>query len=50
MVTIFGDDIFNFEELFLIFFSQGKEIELRGITRELGKIKNSNGMNNILEK
>ena len=34
MVTIFGEVAFNFQELFLKFFLEGKEIELRGITRK----------------
>ena len=29
---------FNFQELFLKFFWEGKEFELRGITEKLGKI------------
>ena len=41
---------FNFQELFLKFFWEGKEVELRGITRKLGKIINSNSMTKILNK
>ena len=41
---------FNFQELFLNFFLEGKEVELRGITGKLGKIVNSNFMTNILNK
>ena len=37
-----GTVAFNFQELFLKFFSKGKEIELRGITRKPGKIISSN--------
>jgi len=41
---------FNFQELFLNFFWQGKEVESRGIIGKLGKIIISNGMTNILKK
>ena len=41
---------FNFQELFLKFFLEGKEVKLRGITRKQGKIISSNFMKNILNK
>ena len=41
---------FNFQELFLKFFSEGKEIKLRGITGNLGKIISSNVMKNLLNE
>ena len=34
----FGIESFNFQELFLNFFSEGKEIELRGIVGKPGTI------------
>ena len=40
---------FNFQEVFLKFFSQGKEIELRGIVGKPGNIISSNVMK-ILKK
>jgi len=41
---------FNFQELFLKFFSEGKEFELRGIEGKPKKIISSNDMKNILKK
>jgi len=41
---------FNFQELFLNFFWEGKEVELQGITGKLRKIIISNGMKNILKR
>ena len=41
---------FNFQELFLKLFSEGKEVELQGITGKLGKIIRSNVMTKILNK
>ena len=41
---------FNFQELFMKFSAEGKEVELRGITGKPGKIINSNGMTKILKK
>ena len=41
---------FNFQELFLNFFSEGKEIKLRGITGKPIKIIRSNVMKNLLKK
>ena len=37
-----GTVTFNFQEIFLNFFSEGKEVELRGITGKLGKVTLSN--------
>ena len=41
---------FNFQEIFLNFFSEGKEFELRGITGKLRNIISSNVMTKILNK
>ena len=41
---------FNFQELFMKFSLEGKQIELRGITRKLGKVIISNGMKKLLKK
>ena len=41
---------FNFQELFLKFFSEGKEVELRGIAGKLGNIISSNVMKKLLKK
>ena len=42
---------FNFQEIFLnFFFSEGKEIELRGITGKPGKLISSNVMTKLLKK
>ena len=41
---------FNFQELFLKFFWEGKEVELRGIAGNLGKIIKSNVMTKLLKK
>ena len=41
---------FNFQELFLKFVLEGKEIELRGIVGKPGKIISSNIMINLLKK
>jgi hypothetical protein len=40
---------FNFQELFMKFSLEGKEIELRGITRKPGKVIISNGMTKLLK-
>ena len=40
---------FNFQELFLNFFWEGKEVELRGILGKIGEILISNGMTKILK-
>ena len=45
-----GTVAFNFEELFLKFFLEGKEIELRGITGKPRKIISSNVMTKLLKK
>ena len=45
-----GTVAFNFQELFIIFFSKGKEVELIGITWKPRKIIISNGMKNLLKK
>ena len=41
---------FNFRELFMKFSSEGKEVELRGITGKSEKIINSNGITKLLKK
>jgi hypothetical protein len=38
---------FNFQELFMKFSLEGKEIELRGITGKPGKVISSNGMTKL---
>ncbi len=45
-----GTITFNFQELFLSFFWEGKEFELRGIVGKPRKIINSNGMTKLLKK
>ena len=45
-----GTIAFNFQEIFLNFFSKGKEVELWGIAGKSGKIIISNFMTNILKK
>ena len=45
-----GTIAFNFQEPFLKFFSEGKEIELQGIIGKLGKIISSNAMKKLLKK
>ena len=45
-----GAITFIFQELFLKFFWEGKEFELRGIAGKPGKIINSNVMKNLLKK
>ena len=45
-----GTIAFNFQESFLKLFSEGKEVDLRGITGKLGKIISSNGMTKLLKK
>jgi hypothetical protein len=40
---------FNFQELFMKFSLEGKEIELRGIPRKPGKVISSNGMTKLLK-
>jgi hypothetical protein len=41
---------FNFQELFMKFSLEGKEIELRGITGKFGKVMISNGMKKLLKR
>jgi hypothetical protein len=41
---------FNFQELFMKFSLEGKEIELRGIIGKPSKVINSNGMTKLLKK
>jgi hypothetical protein len=41
---------FNFQELLMKFSLEGREIELRGITRKPGKVISSNGMKKLLKK
>ena len=45
-----GTIAFNFQEFFLKFFSEGKEVELQGIAGKPRKIISSNDMTNILNK
>jgi hypothetical protein len=45
-----GTMSFNFQELFMKFSLEGKEIELRGITRKPSKVISSNGMTKLLKK
>ena len=45
-----GTVAFNFQELFLKFFLEGKEIELRGFTRNPEKIISSNVITKLLKK
>jgi len=47
MVIIFADNSLQF---FLIFFWEGKEVELRGIAGKPGNIISSNGMTKLLKK
>jgi hypothetical protein len=45
-----GTMAFNFQELFMKFLLEGKEIELRGITWKPGKVITSNDMTKLLKK
>ena len=45
-----GTIAFNFQELFMKFCAEGKEVELRGITGKSGKIISSNSMTKHLKK
>jgi hypothetical protein len=45
-----GTMAFNFQELFMKFSLEGKEIELRGITGKPGKVTSSNDMTKLLKK
>jgi hypothetical protein len=44
-----GTVAFNFQELFMKFSLEGKDIELRGITGKPGKVISSNGMTKLLK-
>ena len=50
MTQSLGTIAFNFQELFMKFSSEGKEVKLRGITGKPKKIIISNGMTNIQKK
>ena len=41
---------FNFQELFMKFSLEGKQIVLRGIIGKPGKVRSSNGMTKLLKK
>eukprot|EP00253_Pinus_taeda_P034749 PITA_34749 len=45
-----GTIAFNFEEIFIKFSMEGKEVELRGTAGKPGKIISSNGMTKLLKK
>ena len=45
-----GTIAFNFQELFMKFCAELKEVELRGIAGKQGKIISSNGMTKLLNK
>ena len=45
-----GTIAFNFQELFIKFSTEEKEVELRGIAGKLGKIISSNVMTKLLNK
>ena len=45
-----GTIAFNFQELFIRFYTEGKEVELRCIAGKPGKIISSNGMKKLLKK
>ena len=45
-----GTIAFNFQEIFLRFFLEGKEVELQGMSRKPRKIISSNVMTNIIKK
>ena len=50
MATILGYNSFNFQELFMNFYVEGKEVELRSIAGKPGKIISSNGMTKLPKK
>jgi len=50
MATILGTIAFNFQQIFMKFSSEEKEVELRGIVGKPRKIISSNGMKNHLKK
>ena len=45
-----GTVAFNYQDIFLNFFTEGKEIELRGITGNPGKIISSNVKTKLMKK
>ena len=45
-----GTMAFNFQELFMKFSLEGKEIELRGITGKPSKVISSNSMKKLLKR
>ena len=45
-----GTIAFNFQEIFMKFYAEGKEVELRGTVGKLGRIISSNGMTKLLKK
>ena len=45
-----GTITFNFQEIFLNFFWEGKEVEIRSIAGKPGKIINSNVMTKLVKK
>eukprot|EP00253_Pinus_taeda_P029589 PITA_29589 len=45
-----GTIAFKFQELFMKFYAEGNEVELRGIAGKLGKIISSNSMTKLLKK
>ena len=50
MLQSLGTIAFNFQELFLTCFLEGKEVKLRGIIGKPGKIISSNVMTKVLKK
>ena len=46
----FGRISFNFQELFMKFYVEENEVELRGIAGKLAKISSSNNMTKLLKK
>ena len=49
-LQLLGTIAFSFQEFFMKFSSEGKEVELRGIIGKLGKIISSNRMTKLLKK
>ena len=50
MATILATIAFNFQELFIKFSTEGKEVELTGIVGKPGKIISSNDMTKLLKR
>jgi hypothetical protein len=50
MVTIIRNSGFDFQEIFMKFSLEGKEIELRGIIGKPSKVIRSYGMKKLLKK